>query len=379
MINAKSSPYTLVTIFAMAVIFAMTPTAFAQNSTTTPVKSEKSAAAPKGKSTTKDTSSDAAISEKKAVNETAPADSKPQNSPTEAAKTEEAATKDAPETAKSSDDQSSENQSSPPETSSQASEEANAAAKTDVPAAAEATSPESATAVAPAKSSDSDATKKETDKKSETDNAATASVQEKTVAIKKATAVPEDTLTDKQKKAEAGRHMFVVTYNLARPLGKTAKYIDKFSFEGFSFEYRFMLNKQLSVGLGFNWNTFETKKTGLVQLDKNTRINGTRILMDDLIQLTPTVQYHFFKQSAKVVPFAGLSVGPYYTSQVVDWGWWYQREAKWQFGFTPEVGLRVASLPVPLYLSVRYTYTFKTDEIDAQQAMGINIGVAFLK
>ena len=205
------------------------------------------------------------------------------------------------------------------------------------------------------------------------------SISQKNTEIKKAPAASDIAANEELKKEENKRHMFIVSYNMAYPMGKSADFVKKFSVEGFGFGYRFMLKKQLSVGLSFNWNTFEKKEAGLLHLDKNTSINGTRIKMADLIQLTPTVQYHFFRQSAMAVPFVGLGLGPYYTSQIIDWGWWYQREATWQFGFSPEIGLRVARLPIPIYLSASYTYTFKANNIDAQQMLGIRVGVAFLK
>ena len=186
-------------------------------------------------------------------------------------------------------------------------------------------------------------------------------------------------LTEKQKAEELKRHMFVVTYNIAQPKGNTSKFVDKFSFEGFGFEYRFLLKKQLSLGFTFSWNTFERKENGVFELDGTTTIEGTRIKIVDLVQLAPTVQYHFKKQSSSAVPFIGLNMGPYYTSQIVDWGWWYERVSSWQFGFSPEVGIRLTQLAIPFYLSVRYSYAFKANDIDAQQTLGFNIGIAFLK
>lgn len=178
---------------------------------------------------------------------------------------------------------------------------------------------------------------------------------------------------------EKKRHLFVVTYNMANPGGGTADFIDEFSFEGFGFGYRFLLKKKLSVGAVFGWNTFEKKQVGQFSLGENTTISGTRIKMADIIQLAPTVHYYFATQSARAIPFIGLNMGPFYTSQVVDWGWWYEKEATWQFGFSPEIGIRIGGLPVPLYLAVRYSFAFKANTVDAQRFLGLNIGIAFLK
>ena len=178
---------------------------------------------------------------------------------------------------------------------------------------------------------------------------------------------------------ESKRHMFVVTYNMAQPRGKTADFIDDFSLEGFGFEYRFLFTKQITGGIAFNWNAFERKESDVFKVNTRTTISGTRIKLNDMLQLTASAQYHLKKQSASVIPFAGLHTGAYYSSHVIDWGWWYDRETAWQFGFTPELGIRITALPIPIYLSGRYTYTFKTKSLDAQQTLGINLGIAFLK
>jgi hypothetical protein len=178
---------------------------------------------------------------------------------------------------------------------------------------------------------------------------------------------------------ESKRHMFVVTYNMAQPRGKTADFIDDFSLEGFGFEYRFLFTKQISGGIAFNWSAFERKESDVFNVNARTTINGTRIKLNDMLQLTASAQYNLKKQSASVIPFAGLHAGAYYSSHVIDWGWWYDRDTAWQFGFTPELGIRITVLPIPIYLSGRYTYTFKTKSLDAQQTLGINLGIAFLK
>ncbi len=178
---------------------------------------------------------------------------------------------------------------------------------------------------------------------------------------------------------ESKRHMFVVTYNMAQPRGKTADFIDDFSLEGFGFEYRFLFTKQITGGIAFNWNAFERKESDAFKVNARTTINGTRIKLNDMLQLTASAQYYLKKQSASVIPFAGLHAGAYYSSHVIDWGWWYDRNTAWQFGFTPELGIRITALPIPIYLSGRYTYTFKTKSLDAQQTLGINLGIAFLK
>ncbi|MBN2342323.1 MAG: hypothetical protein JXX29_15465 [Deltaproteobacteria bacterium] len=183
----------------------------------------------------------------------------------------------------------------------------------------------------------------------------------------------------KDDSADSKRHLFVVTYNMAKPGGQTAEFVDEFSFEGFGFEYRFLLKKKLSIGALFSWSTFEKKEVGEFNLDDNTTITGTRIKMVDLIQLAPSIHYYFTTQSSKAVPFVGMNMGPYYASHIIDWGWWFQKESTWQFGFSPEAGVRISGLPVPLYLAVRYSYSFKANTLKAQQYLGINIGIAFLK
>ncbi|MBN2716665.1 MAG: hypothetical protein JXX14_12495 [Deltaproteobacteria bacterium] len=212
---------------------------------------------------------------------------------------------------------------------------------------------------------------------SSAEHSAARSVEIKAVPVP--TVPPGNPADDAKADIENKRHMFVVTYNMAQPRGKTADFVDKFSFEGFGFEYRFLIRKQLSVGVTFNWNTFERKEAGTNAVDSNTTITATRIKMTDLIQLAPCVQYHLKKQSSMVVPFVGLNMGPYYTSQIIDWGWWYERVSSWQFGFTPEIGIRLTRLPIPLYMSLRYSYAIKANDLPTQQAFGINVGIAFLK
>ena len=183
----------------------------------------------------------------------------------------------------------------------------------------------------------------------------------------------------RKKAEESKRRMLVIRYNMAQPRGETAKFVDKLSFNGFGLDYRFFLLKQLSVGLAFTWNTFEKKESGTYPLDTNTTLSGTRIKTTHLIQLAPSIQYHFRKQSSFAAPFVGLNAGPYYTSRVTDWSSWYDEESSWQFGFSSEVGIRFGRLPLPIYAALSYAYAVKNKDIPDQQTFGIGVGIAVLK
>jgi hypothetical protein len=54
----------------------------------------------------------------------------------------------------------------------------------------------------------------------------------------------------------------VFIYNMALPTGELKDYADEFSYRGFSFDYRFFVQDNLSVGFGIGWKNFSELQSG---------------------------------------------------------------------------------------------------------------------
>ncbi len=172
------------------------------------------------------------------------------------------------------------------------------------------------------------------------------------------------------------RSLFVVTWNLAAPLGTTRTFIDKFSFEGVGFEYRFQIRPDISVGLLFAWNTFEQEAAGTFNYG-NVAVSGKRVRLFDAMPLCASFHYNVIREGKKVVPFVGLDVGTMFTSRVADFAWWYRKKTAWHFSFAPEIGLRLTKIAVPLYASVKFNYAVKSGDMPQQTILNFNLGIAW--
>jgi hypothetical protein len=173
------------------------------------------------------------------------------------------------------------------------------------------------------------------------------------------------------------RHLPIIAYSMAMPLGSSYDFASDYSFRGISFEYRYRIMPQFSVGGVIGWNIFDDKVKGTFSRDTVT-VTGTQLRWLDALTLCANMHY-YLAMFKKTLPFAGLELGAYYTSRYTDMGWWAQTKDGWHFGLAPEIGTLVHAGSVSFAFSVKFKYLIETSDAPEEMFLGFNVGVGFLK
>jgi hypothetical protein len=172
-------------------------------------------------------------------------------------------------------------------------------------------------------------------------------------------------------------HLPIINYTMAMPIGSTYDYVSDYSFRGISFEYRYRVMPQFSVGAVIGWNIFDDKVKGTFSRETVT-VTGTQLRWLDALTLGANMHY-YLAMFKRTLPFAGLELGAYYTSRYTDMGWWAKTEDGWHFGLAPEIGTLVHAGSVSFSFSVKFKYLVKTSEVPEEMFFAFNLGIGFLK
>jgi hypothetical protein len=178
--------------------------------------------------------------------------------------------------------------------------------------------------------------------------------------------------------AAAQTSSFTTSYTASFPMGETRNFISKPGFRGFTFDYRYHQNKQVSFGLSTGWYVFYEEMgfdTYVTEEGATYWAKQFRYLNSFPILATLTC---FSKSDKMVTPFIGVGAGITYMRKEVKTRPFSNEVDPWHFTVAPEAGLRIKSKSnVALLLSARYNYNFKTPESGYQSYMGVNIGLMY--
>jgi hypothetical protein len=181
--------------------------------------------------------------------------------------------------------------------------------------------------------------------------------------------------TDPKKKLK--RHLPIINYSMAMPVGSTYDFVSDYSFRGISFEYRYLLMPMFSVGGIIGWNIFDDKVKGTFTRESVT-VTGTQLRWLDVLSMA-ALMHAYLPMFKAVLPYAGLELGAYYTSRYVDLGWWAKTEDGWHFGLAPEIGTLVHAGSVSFNFSVKFKYLVESKENPEELFFGFNVGLGFLR
>lgn len=158
--------------------------------------------------------------------------------------------------------------------------------------------------------------------------------------------------------SQAQGNEFIFTWQIAAPGEELRKIVDKTSFQGWGFEYRYALTNTLTVGGALTWNIFHQEIDKSTWQFENTTITSRNWRYTHVVPVS--VNFHFnplHNQGARVQVFAGGGIGGNYVNQEVWAGLYTFRHEKWNFHAYPEVGLRyVMSTQTALFLSGQFMY-----------------------
>lgn len=133
-----------------------------------------------------------------------------------------------------------------------------------------------------------------------------------------------------------------LTYSVSVPAGDTKNIIEDISWLGIGLDYRYMVQKNLSVGLFFGWNYMYERVTGQTELktDPPGTIYGTQ---DNTINSFPIMAsaHYYLGERKQLRPFIGINAGGSVMLQQKAIGIFVWDNDQWQWGVAPEVGVAI--------------------------------------
>jgi hypothetical protein len=166
------------------------------------------------------------------------------------------------------------------------------------------------------------------------------------------------------------------TYSMGLPAGDLKTYSDQPSFRGINMEFFWHAKPTVDAGFEVGWNVFYAKK------EYNTYTEGTRSISGEQFRYTNAVPMiaglRWRKTGGKTQPYLGAGLGTTYINRSTDFGLYRITNNTWQFCVRPEGGLIYKlSDASAATIGAKYYANFKTDALDAQSYIALNVGFVF--
>ena len=174
------------------------------------------------------------------------------------------------------------------------------------------------------------------------------------------------------------KDMGLLNWQIATPLN--TNYLKETSLAGGSVEYRRFIKPNMSVGIGFSWNSFKQYIPPRIY----EKPDGSQALYTDFIHHVYTLPiylnaHHYFNGGEKLKPYAGIGLGAQYSEQDAYYNIFVTEEKNWGFVARPEIGLLYRFTNYfGLHGNVGFNYaTNKSDEfkIDNLKHVYYSIGI----
>jgi len=175
---------------------------------------------------------------------------------------------------------------------------------------------------------------------------------------------------------QAQDSFYSIQYSMGFATGNLKEFNEAASFRGVSFEYRYMVQPSIGVGLETGYNLFFDR------LDYATYTQGTQSLSGIQYRYTHAVPVlaafdYYLKPDTQFNPFVGLGVGTLYTYRDLDMGMFTLESDVWQFALRPQIGVLITTPSADLIVAAKYFSGFKANDTEGQQYFSLNIGLVF--
>jgi hypothetical protein len=162
-----------------------------------------------------------------------------------------------------------------------------------------------------------------------------------------------------------------LTYSVSIPSGDTKTFVDEISWRGVGLDYRYLIDRQYSVGLFFGWNVFYQRTNKTTEIE-NGAVTGTSDRYLNFFPIMANIHYYFGERKS-VRPYVGLNAGGYYVNQRFAIGVFLWEDDSWQWAIAPEAGV---AIPVErdfgILLNGKYNYAFT-----GQSVFGTDVNNSF--
>ncbi len=168
-----------------------------------------------------------------------------------------------------------------------------------------------------------------------------------------------------------------VTYNMAVPMGETKDFINNYSWGVAAFDWRYMLNEKLGVGVNVAWQIFSEKITkGTIEVDNNVTLTGTQLRYLNYFPITAATDY-FINPEGPVIFHVGAGLGAYRVLQRFDISGFVWDQNSWNFGFYPQVGVMIPAGSMNVWFNTKYHYIIAVNDYPSHSYLNLNIGISW--
>jgi hypothetical protein len=179
--------------------------------------------------------------------------------------------------------------------------------------------------------------------------------------------------------ASAQSGSFVISYPIGFPMSDLKEYVDKTSWRGLSLEFYKMVKPGLEVGLEGSMNLFYKREDLKTYTEETVSISGIQYRHTDAFPILASVRYHKFGSKA-VSPYVGGGIGVLYVNRWTDFGLYRISNDAWQFCLRPELGFTIGlNDQISAMVGAKYNAAFKTEDLDGQSYLSLNVGLVFWK
>ena len=165
--------------------------------------------------------------------------------------------------------------------------------------------------------------------------------------------------------AQAGHWYGAATYQVSFPIGDTKDFIDKTSWTGFGLDFRYTVQKNISVGFVTGWNSFYEQVQGTTQLETNPP-GAITALTNRYTNFVPVMlnTHYYFGDRGNIRPYAGLSAGGYWVSQELQLGIINVKNDSWEWGIAPEAGVIIpVQRDLAILVAAKYNYLITEETV----------------
>jgi len=175
---------------------------------------------------------------------------------------------------------------------------------------------------------------------------------------------------------KAQESLFSVQYSMGFAVGDLKEFNEAASFRGMSFEYRYMMQPAIGVGLETGYNLFYDRMDYATYTQGTQSVSGIQYRYTHAVPVLAAFDY-YLKPDTQFNPFVGLGVGTLYTFRDLDMGMLTMESDAWQFALRPEVGCIISTQAADVLIGAKYFSGFKANDTEGQSYFTINVGLVF--
>ncbi|AUP79987.1 outer membrane beta-barrel protein [Flavivirga eckloniae] len=173
-----------------------------------------------------------------------------------------------------------------------------------------------------------------------------------------------------------GRNLLTANWDINFPNSDLNDFLhnEDVSLAGLSFDYRYFVKENVSVGTYFAWDFFNGSSREISNLE-NADVSGLKLFYVNYFPFMLNAHY-YLNESENIQPYLGGGMGAVRSLQRTEVGSVALENNNWHFGLYPEVGVLIPfSSDGGLSIGAKYNVAFETSDSFTYSYFSINIGI----